>query len=88
MRKRLFWGTLIAFGGGTLVFAVIAVLGNLARTHDIAWLSVNGVTPMWPLAVGFGSMGLMALSLALLVVLAVVGVIQDTVVKRRARLES
>ncbi|TQO20604.1 hypothetical protein FB472_2242 [Rhodoglobus vestalii] len=43
------------------------------------------MTPMWPLGVGFGAMSLMALSIALLVVCAGVGLIRDAQLKSRAR---
>ncbi|MBH0023476.1 hypothetical protein [Salinibacterium sp. SWN248] len=85
--KRLIVGTLIAFGVGAIALAAITLLSNLARSQDIAWWSVNGVTPMWPLSVGFGALWLMALSFAFLVVLSVVGLAKDFMIKRRARLE-
>ncbi|MBH0053502.1 MULTISPECIES: hypothetical protein [unclassified Salinibacterium] len=85
--KRLIVGTLIAFGVGALVLAAITILSSLARSHDITWWSVNGVTPMWPLSVGFGALWLMALSFAFLVLLSIVGLVKDFMITRRARLE-
>jgi len=86
--KRIFIGTLIAFALSALTFCAVALFANLARSVDNVWGSVDGVTPMWPVAVGFGAMNLMAISFALLVVLAIIGLVRDALVKRKARVES
>jgi hypothetical protein len=83
--KRIFVGTLIAFGVSALAFCAVALFANMARSMDNVWGSIDGVTPMWPVAVGFGAMNLMAISFALLVVLAIIGLVRDAFVKRRTR---
>ncbi|WP_010203546.1 hypothetical protein [Salinibacterium sp. PAMC 21357] len=75
--KRTFLGTLFAFGLGALAFGAIAVMSHIGRSDGAIWGSADGLIPMWPLSVGFGSLGLMALSVTLLVVLAVIGLIRD-----------
>ncbi|QYH35542.1 hypothetical protein [Salinibacterium sp. M195] len=79
--KRLIVGSVIAFGAGALVFGAIAVFSNVARFSDINWWSVNGVTPMWPLTVGYSSMLLMALSTSFLIVLAIIDLIRGARLK-------
>ncbi|MEV8253338.1 hypothetical protein AB0O95_05150 [Rhodoglobus sp. NPDC076762] len=85
--RRLFFGTLAAFGVGALSFSAVAVLGALSRHYDIPWFTDNGGMPMWPVTVGFSAMSLMAVSVAILVLVAVTGVIRDVIVERRTRLE-
>lgn len=87
LMKRSIIGTLIAFGMGAFALAAISVLSSIARSQEITWWSVNGVTPMWPLSVGFGALWLMALSFTFLVLLSLVGLVKDIMFKRRARLE-
>lgn len=83
--KRLIVGTLVAFGVGALSFVATALIANGAHSNGALGGSVDGMTPMWPLGVGFGAMSLMALSIALLVVCAGVGLIRDVQRKRRTR---
>ncbi|EAR24896.1 hypothetical protein A20C1_06431 [marine actinobacterium PHSC20C1] len=85
--KRLFIGTLIAFGLGAVSLAAITAITSVARANGTVWGSADGLTPMWPMGVAFTAMWLMALSFALLIVLAIIGLIRDAVVKRRTRIE-
>lgn len=86
--KRLFFGALSAFGLGALGFGAMALLGTLSRTYDVPWLNDDGLTPMWPMTVGFSSMWLMALSLAVLILVSVIGLIRDVIIKRRTRIQA
>ncbi|GAA1216734.1 hypothetical protein [Rhodoglobus aureus] len=83
--KRLIVGTLVAFGVGALSFVATALIANFAHSNSAQWGSVDGMTPMWPLGVGFGAMSLMALSIVLLVACASVGLIRDLLARRHAR---
>ena len=85
MMKRVIVGTLVAFGIGALSFVATAFIANTAHSNSAQSGSVDEMTPMWPLGVGFGAMSLMALSIALLAVCAGIELIRDGQVKRRAR---
>jgi len=86
--KRLFFGALGAFGLGMLGFGAMALLGTLSRSYDLPWLNGDGLTPMWPMTVGFSSIWLMASSLAVLILVSVIGLIRDAIITRRTRTEA
>jgi TRAP-type C4-dicarboxylate transport system permease small subunit len=79
--------TLVAFALGALSFIAVAIVANTARSTDTEW-GIDGVTPMWPVAVSIGAMNLMALSVVVLVMLAFIRFIRDALADRRTRAEA
>jgi hypothetical protein len=82
--KRAYIGTFIALGLSVVVFLFVYIYTAIGRSMGQEWGSLDGPGQVWPAVLGFGSLNLGALSVAVLLLLIVISLIRAAVRRTRS----